>query len=69
MQEVAENYTTLVIDHRLSTVADADQILVMDGGRIIEQGNHRQLLEQAGVYREMWQMQQEERKMQVEQVI
>jgi len=69
MREVAENHTTLVIAHRLSTVVDADQILVMDQGRIIERGSHRQLLEQAGVYREMWQLQQEERKMQVEQAI
>ncbi len=67
MQEVAENYTTLVIAHRLSTVVDADQILVMDGGRIIEQGNHRQLLAQGGVYRDMWLLQQEERQMQLEQ--
>ncbi|WP_029131924.1 ABC transporter ATP-binding protein/permease [Sedimenticola selenatireducens] len=69
MREVAQNHTTLVIAHRLSTVVDADQILVMDQGRIIERGSHRQLLEQAGVYREMWQLQQEERKMQVEQAI
>jgi ATP-binding cassette subfamily B protein len=69
MREVAENHTTLVIAHRLSTVVDADQILVMEQGRIIERGSHRQLLEQAGVYREMWQLQQEERKMQVEQAI
>lgn len=69
MREVAENHTTLVIAHRLSTVVDADQILVMDQGRIIERGNHRQLLEQAGVYREMWQLQQEERNMQVEQTV
>lgn len=69
MREVAENHTTLVIAHRLSTVVDADQILVMDQGQIIERGSHRQLLEQAGAYREMWQLQQEERKMQVEQAI
>ncbi|AKH21825.1 ABCB family ABC transporter ATP-binding protein/permease [Sedimenticola thiotaurini] len=69
MREVAEDHTTLVIAHRLSTVVDADQILVMEQGRIIERGSHRQLLEQAGVYREMWQLQQEERNMQVEQTI
>ena len=67
MQEVAENHTTLVIAHRLSTVVDADQILVMDEGRIIEQGTHRQLLTQGGVYRDMWLLQQEERQMQLEQ--
>jgi ATP-binding cassette subfamily B protein len=69
MREVAEDHTTLVIAHRLSTVVDADQILVMDQGRIIERGSHRQLLAKAGVYSEMWQLQQEERKMQVEQAV
>lgn len=67
MREVAENHTTLVIAHRLSTVVDADQILVMEEGRIIEQGTHRQLLTRGGVYRDMWLLQQEEQQMQLEQ--
>lgn len=50
LHEVAENHTTLVIAHRLSTIIDADQILVLDGGKIVERGNHRELLAQAGLY-------------------
>jgi ATP-binding cassette subfamily B protein len=58
LREVAENHTTLVIAHRLSTVVDADRILVMDEGRIVEQGNHSELLAQGGRYSEMWELQQ-----------
>ena len=61
LKEVARDHTTLVIAHRLSTVVDADRILVMDQGRICEQGTHRELLQQAGSYAQMWQLQQEER--------
>jgi ATP-binding cassette, subfamily B, heavy metal transporter len=50
-----------VIAHRLSTVIDADQILVMDQGRIIERGSHQELLAQNSRYAEMWALQQEER--------
>jgi ATP-binding cassette, subfamily B, heavy metal transporter len=53
--------TTLVIAHRLSTVMDADQILVMDGGRIVERGSHAELLATGGSYAQMWRLQQEER--------
>ncbi len=60
LTRIAEGRTTLVIAHRLSTVMDADQILVMDAGRIIERGTHRQLLERAGAYAEMWALQQQE---------
>ncbi|MNV86870.1 putative multidrug resistance ABC transporter ATP-binding/permease protein YheH [compost metagenome] len=49
--------TTLVIAHRLSTVMDADQILVMDAGRILERGTHAQLLATNGVYAQMWDLQ------------
>ncbi|MES9980751.1 MAG: ABC transporter ATP-binding protein/permease [Candidatus Thiodiazotropha sp. 6PLUC5] len=58
--EVARNHTTLVIAHRLSTVVDADRILVMDQGAIIEQGTHQQLLQRQGHYQQMWLLQQKQ---------
>ena len=58
LQSVAQNKTTLVIAHRLSTVVDAHEILVMDSGRIIERGTHAQLLAQGGRYASMWALQQ-----------
>ena len=60
LRQIAENRTTLVIAHRLSTIVDADQILVMESGRIIERGSHRELLEQASIYANMWALQQQE---------
>ena len=61
LAEVAARHTTLVIAHRLSTVVDADQILVMSAGRIVERGTHKELLAAAGVYHGMWELQQRER--------
>ncbi len=58
LQSVARNKTTLVIAHRLSTVVDAHEILVMDAGHIVERGNHAQLLAHNGVYAQMWALQQ-----------
>ena len=58
LQNVAQNKTTLVIAHRLSTVVDAHEILVMEAGKIIERGSHLQLLERQGVYARMWALQQ-----------
>ncbi|MDH4417782.1 MAG: ABC transporter ATP-binding protein/permease [Acidovorax sp.] len=58
LQGVAQNKTTLVIAHRLSTVVDAHEILVMDAGRIIERGTHAQLLARGGRYASMWSLQQ-----------
>jgi ATP-binding cassette subfamily B protein len=60
LNRVAHGHTTLVIAHRLSTVMDADQILVMDHGRIVERGTHRELLERGGLYSQMWLLQQQE---------
>jgi len=55
---VAQGKTVLVIAHRLSTIVNAHEILVMDGGRIIERGTHVQLLQASGRYAQMWRMQQ-----------
>jgi ATP-binding cassette subfamily B protein len=58
LKEIAKNRTTLVIAHRLSTVADAQQILVLDHGRIVERGTHLSLLAERGLYAQMWDRQQ-----------
>lgn len=58
MNAVAQRATSLVIAHRLSTVVDADQILVLDAGRIVESGTHDTLLAAGGLYADLWQMQQ-----------
>ena len=58
LQSVAQNKTTLVIAHRLSTVVDAHEILVMDAGRIVERGSHAELLAANGRYAQMWALQQ-----------
>jgi len=62
LKQAAKNHTTLVIAHRLSTIMDSDVILVMDGGRIVEQGSHQLLLENGGKYTEMWSLQLKERR-------
>jgi len=59
LKELSRNRTTLVIAHRLSTVMDADEILVLDGGRIVERGTHEGLLAREGLYAEMWRRQAE----------
>ena len=58
LRSIAENKTTLVIAHRLSTVVDAHEILVMEAGRIIERGTHAALLALGGAYARMWALQQ-----------
>jgi ATP-binding cassette subfamily B protein len=64
LERISEGRTTLVIAHRLSTVMDADQILVLSQGRIIERGSHGQLLDAKGEYARMWALQQQQAKAQ-----
>jgi ATP-binding cassette subfamily B protein len=59
LKGVAQHKTTLLIAHRLSTVVDAHEILVMDAGRIVERGTHQDLLAKGGRYAEMWALQQQ----------
>ncbi|KRC70797.1 metal ABC transporter permease [Achromobacter sp. Root83] len=59
LREVSQGRSTLIIAHRLSTVADADEIIVLADGRIVERGRHPQLLAQGGIYAGMWARQQE----------
>ncbi len=66
LREVAEDHTALVIAHRLSTIIDADQIYVLNEGRMVEQGTHIELLANKAMYAELWALQQEERKAKIE---
>ena len=59
LDEVSHNRTTLVIAHRLSTVIGADEIIVLEAGKIRERGTHSELLEQQGLYASMWDRQRE----------
>jgi ATP-binding cassette subfamily B protein len=60
LRDAAAHHTSLVIAHRLSTIVDADHILVMEAGRIIESGQHQDLLAAEGAYARLWALQQEE---------
>ncbi|MBX6375491.1 MAG: ABC transporter ATP-binding protein/permease [Acetobacteraceae bacterium] len=59
LRQVSRNRTTLVIAHRLSTVVEADEIIVLQDGRVVERGNHATLLAAGGLYAEMWRRQSE----------
>jgi ABC-type transport system involved in Fe-S cluster assembly fused permease/ATPase subunit len=60
LELAAVGRTTLIIAHRLSTVMNADSIIVLDNGRIVERGSHRELLERNGAYAQMWALQQQD---------
>ena len=57
LQSLRVGRTTLVIAHRLSTIRSADQIIVMEVGRVLERGSHDELLDAGGRYQELWQLQ------------
>lgn len=63
LRTVSQNRTTLIVAHRLSTIQHADQILVLQAGRIRERGTHAELLKQGGLYQSLWRIQQAERAM------
>lgn len=63
LTEVAKGRTALIIAHRLSTVAEADHILVMEHGRVVEEGTHDALLARRGIYAQMWRLQQQQREL------
>lgn len=62
IEDVSRNSTTLIIAHRLSTVTHADQILVLDHGKLVEQGTHNELIRQAGAYAQLWEKQMRHKK-------
>ncbi len=67
MRGVMRERTSIVVAHRISTVKDADEILVLDGGRIVERGSHRELLERGGLYAQMYRRQLLEEELEVDE--
>ncbi len=60
LTRLAQGRTSIIIAHRLSTVVDADHILVMERGELVEQGNHQALIDQDGIYAQMWSLQRQQ---------
>lgn len=54
LQRMARGRTMVIVSHRLSSLVNCDQILVLDHGKVVDLGPHRQLLERCGVYRHLW---------------
>ena len=69
LRTVSADRTTLVIAHRLSTVVDADEILVLQDGQVAERGTHAGLLAQDGLYARMWALQAEQQAIDVEETV
>lgn len=59
LKEVGKSHTTIIIAHRLSTVQDADKIVVLKEGRVEEEGTHWELLRKQGMYKDMYESQQD----------
>ena len=57
MRELLKNKTVIMIAHKLSTVQNSDQILVIKDGRIIQRGTHKELVREEGLYKKLWDMQ------------
>lgn len=57
LQELMKGRTSIIIAHRLSTIMKADKIIVIDEGKIVQQGTHRQLVKKKGIYRKLWKLQ------------
>jgi subfamily B ATP-binding cassette protein MsbA len=57
LANLIEERTTLVVAHRLSTIVRADRIYVIDGGQVVEEGRHEELLSQSGTYRRLYELQ------------
>jgi ATP-binding cassette, subfamily B, bacterial len=57
LEQITRNRTTIAIAHRLSTIRNADRIYVMEQGRLVEQGRHEELLEERGIYANLWRVQ------------
>jgi ATP-binding cassette, subfamily B, bacterial len=57
LDRITQNRTTIAIAHRLSTIRNADRIYVMERGKLVEQGKHEELLEQQGIYANLWNVQ------------